>query len=157
MRAHDYIIAFLIAPVVLAQWDPSRYLYFNTAGSGLSSSLPIGNGRVAAAVYGTATEKITLNENSVWSGQWQDRGNSKSLSALASIRQKLISGDISSAGSETLDAMAGNPQSPKQYHPTVDMAIDFGHSGTLGGYMRVLDTLQGTAMTTYTLGGVNYT
>jgi hypothetical protein len=157
MRAHDYIIALLVAPVAHAQWDASRYLYFNTAGSALSSSLPIGNGRVAAAVYGTATEKITLNENSVWSGQWQDRGNSKSLGALSSIRQKLMNGDLSSAGSQTLDAMTGNPQSPKQYHPTVDMAIDFGHSGTLGGYTRVLDTLQGTAMTTYTLSGVNYT
>jgi hypothetical protein len=155
MRAHDYIIALLVAPVAHAQWDASRYLYFNSAGSGLSSSLPIGNGRVAAAVYGTATEKITLNENSVWSGQ--DRGNSKSLGALSSIRQKLMNGDMSSAGSQTLDAMTGSPQSPKQYHPTVDMAIDFGHSGTLGGYTRVLDTLQGTAMTTYTLGGVNYT
>jgi hypothetical protein len=157
MRTHDYIIAFLIAPVAHAQWDASRFLYFNTAGSGLSSSLPIGNGRVAAAVYGTATEKITLNENSVWSGPWQDRGNSKSLSALSSIRQKLMNGDITGAGSQTLDSMAGNPESPKQYQPTVDMAIDFGHSGTLGGYARVLDTLQGTAMTTYTLGGVNYT
>lgn len=68
-----------------------------------------------------------------------------------------MNGDMTSAGQETLDSMAGNPQSPKQYHPTVDMAIDFGHSGTLGGYTRVLDTKQGTAMVTYSLGGVNYT
>lgn len=157
MRVYNYATSFLIAPLAQAQWDPSRYLYFNTPGSSLSSSLPIGNGRVAAAAYGTALEKITLNENSVWSGQWQDRGNSQSLSALSSIRQKLMDGDMSSAGQQTLDAMAGNPQSPKQYHPTVDMTIDFGHTGTLGGYTRVLNTRQGTAMTTYTLGGVNYT
>lgn len=157
MRSHIGVIALLNAPLAYAQWDASRYLTFNTAGSGLSSSLPIGNGRVAAAAYGTATERITLNENSVWSGQWQDRGNANSQGALSSIRQKLTSGDLTGAGQQTLDAMAGNPQSPKQYHPTVDMAIDFGHSGTLGNYMRVLDTLQGTAMTTYTLGGVNYT
>jgi hypothetical protein len=102
-------------------------------------------------------EKITLNENSVWSGQWQDRGNSKSLGALSSIRQKLMNGDMTSAGSETLDAMAGNPQSPKQYHPTVDMTIDFGQKGTLEGYTRVLDTKQGTAKVMYAVGGVNFT
>jgi hypothetical protein len=157
MRPSTCIISFLIVPLAQGQWDPSRYLYFNTPGSSLSSSLPIGNGRVAAAAYGTALEKITFNENSVWSGQWQDRGNSQSLSALSSIRQKLMNGDLSGAGQQTLDAMAGNPQSPKQYHPTVDMTIDFGHSGTLGGYTRVLDTRQGTAMTTYTFGGVNFT
>ncbi|KAL5372135.1 hypothetical protein DPSP01_013720 [Paraphaeosphaeria sporulosa] len=157
MRAGSCIFALLSAPIAHAQWDPSRYLYFNSAGSALSSSLPLGNGRVAAAVYGTATEKITLNENSVWSGQWQDRGNANSAGALSAIRQKLTSGDVTGAGQQTLDAMAGNPTSPKQYQPTVDMGIDFGHSGTLGGYTRVLDTRLGTAMVTYTLGGVNYT
>jgi hypothetical protein len=157
MRASIYITPFIIVSLAQAQWDPSRYLYFNTPGGNLSSSLPIGNGRVAAAAYGTASEKITLNENSVWSGQWQDRGNSQSSSALSPIRQKLMNGDMTSAGQQTLDAMAGNPTSPKQYQPTVDMTIDFGHSGTLRGYTRVLDTRQGTAMTTYTLGGVNYT
>lgn len=157
MRAHNYIIPFLFSPSVQAQWDASRYLYFDSAGTSLSSSLPIGNGRVAAAVYGSSVEKITLNENSVWSGQWQDRANPNSASALWSIRNKLIVGDMTSAGQQTLDAMAGDPTSPKQYQPTVDMAIDFGHSGTLEKYTRVLDTLQGTAMVTYTLGGVNYT
>ncbi|KAH3941206.1 hypothetical protein HBI56_208010 [Parastagonospora nodorum] len=157
MRVYTYVTAFIVVTLTHAQWDASRYLYFNTPGSSLSSSLPIGNGRVAAAAYGTTLERITINENSVWSGQWQDRGNSQSLNALSSIRQKLMDGDMSSAGQQTLDAMAGNPQSPKQYHPTVDMTIDFGHSGTLGSYTRILDTRQGTAMTTYILGGVNYT
>ena len=157
MRVQELCAILFVAPVANAQWEPSRYLYFNTPGSSLSSSLPIGNGRVAAAVYGTALEKISLNENSVWSGQWQDRGNSKSLASLSSIRQKLMNGDMTSAGSETLDSMAGNPQSPKQYHPTVDMTIDFGQMGTLEGYARVLDTKQGTAKVMYAVGGVNYT
>lgn len=157
MRPTTSIFALLSASLTTAQYDPSRYLYYTTPGTQLSSSLPIGNGRVAAAVYGTATENVTLNENSVWSGQWQDRSNSQSAGALSSIRQKLISGDLTGAGSQTLDSMAGNPQSPKQYHPTVAMGIDFGHSGTLGGYTRVLDTKTGTAQVMYTLGGVNYT
>jgi hypothetical protein len=156
MRFHDYGIPLLIASLAHAQWDPSRYLYFDTPGSSLSSSLPIGNGRVAAAVYGTATEKITLNENSVWNGQWQDRGNAASLGNLSSIRQKLIDGNLTGAGQQTLDAMTGNPQSPRQYHPTVDMNINFGHNATLENYTRVLDTLQGTAGTTYKVGSVTY-
>ncbi|KAF2729489.1 hypothetical protein EJ04DRAFT_588750 [Polyplosphaeria fusca] len=150
------LIAILSVPTAYAQWDPSRYLYFNSAGNALSSSLPIGNGRVAAAIYGSTTEKISLNENSVWSGAWQDRGNANSKSALSSIRQKLQSGDLTGAGSQVLDAMSGNPTSPKQYHPTVDMGIDFGH-GSVTGYQRVLDTMQGTGWVTYTAGGVNYT
>jgi hypothetical protein len=157
MRPHNYLLSIFLAPVARAEWDASRYLYFNTAGTSLSSSLPIGNGRVAGAAFGSIDEKITLNENSVWSGPWQDRGNPNASSALWPIREKLIAGNLTSAGQQTLDTMAGNPISPKMYQPTVDMSIDFGHNGTLDNYARVLDTLQGTAMTTYTLGGVNYT
>lgn len=156
MRILNYTFTLLVLPSVNAQWDPSRYLYFNTAGNSLSSSLPLGNGRLGGAVYGSATEKITLNENSVWSGQWQDRGNPNSKNALSSIRQKLKDGDLSGAGQQVLDTMSGNPTSPKQYHPTVDMAVDFGHSN-LGSYTRVLDTLQGTGLVTYMVDGVNYT
>jgi len=157
MRPYEFIIPILLVPAAQAQWDASRYLYFNTPGSSLSSALPIGNGRVAAAAYGGPIEKITLNENSIWSGPWQDRGNPNASSALWSIREKLIAGNLTSAGQQTLDTMAGNPISPKMYQPAVDMNIDFGHNGTLDNYARVLDTLQGTAMTTYTIGGVNYT
>lgn len=156
MRIPNALLALITLPTVYAQWEPSRYLYFTSAGNSLSSSLPLGNGRLGAAVYGSATEKISLNENSVWSGQWQDRGNARSKDALSSIREKLKSGDLSGAGQQVLDTMSGNPTSPKQYHPTVDMGIDFGHS-SLGSYTRVLDTLQGTGWVTYMAGGVNYT
>ncbi|KAF2196190.1 hypothetical protein GQ43DRAFT_485153 [Delitschia confertaspora ATCC 74209] len=156
MRIRNPIFVLLNLPSAYAQWDPSRYLYFTGSGNSLSSSLPLGNGRLGAAVYGSTVEKISLNENSVWSGPWQDRGNASSKDALSSIRQKLQSGDLSGAGQQVLDTMSGNPTSPKQYHPTVDMGIDFGHS-SLGNYTRVLDTLQGTGWVTYMAGGVNYT
>lgn len=152
------IILILGLPIASAQWSASRHLYFTSAGSNLSSSLPIGNGRLGGAIYGSSTEKISINENSVWSGPWQDRGNSASKSALASIREKLKNGDLSGAGQQVLDTMAGNPTSPKQYHPTVDMGIDFGHgSSALGSYVRVLDTKTGVGWVTYTVGGINYT
>jgi hypothetical protein len=156
MRIPNYVFALVVIPSAYAQWDPSRYLYFANAASNLSSSIPLGNGRLGAAVYGSPTEKISLNENSVWSGPWQDRGNAKSKDALSSIRQKLQGGDLSGAGQQVLDTMSGNPTSPKQYHPTVDMAIDFGHN-SLGNYTRTLDTLQGIGWVTYTANGVNYT
>jgi hypothetical protein len=158
MRITNPLLTLLAIPSASAQWDPSRHLYFTRPGSTLSSSLVLGNGRLGAAIYGSATEKITLNENSVWSGPWQDRGNANSKNALPSIRQKLKEGDLSAAGQQVLDTMSGNPTSPKQYHPTVDMGIDFGHGNlSLGGYTRVLDTRQGTGWVTYTADGVNYT
>jgi hypothetical protein len=123
-----------------------------------ASALPIGNGRVAGAVFGTAAEKVTLNENSVWSGPWQDRGNRNSLGSLSTIRSRLQSGDLTGAGSLTLQNMAGNPTSPRAYNPLVDLTLDFGHSSSsMSSYTRYVDTFQGTAFVTYSYGGVNYT
>lgn len=156
MKIPNPLFTLLAISGASAQWNPSRYLYFTSPGNSLSSSLPLGNGRLGAAIYGSPTEKISLNENSVWSGQWQDRGNPNSKNALPSIRQKLKDGDLTGAGQQVLDTMSGNPTSPKQYHPTLDMGIDFGH-GNLGSYARVLDTKQGTGWVTYTANGVNYT
>lgn len=138
-------------------WDGSRIAWYESdAGNDFKSALPIGNGRLGAAVFGTGVEKLVLNENSVWSGPWLDRVNPNSKNALASIRQKLVSGDITGAGQSAMDNMAGNPTSPRAYNPLVNMGIDFGHTSGISSYTRWLDTFQGTAGVNYTYGGTNY-
>lgn len=90
-------------PQSLAQWDASRFAWYSSdAGSDFQSAVPIGNGRLGALVYGTEDEKISLNENSVWSGPWKNRANPNSLSALDDIRSKLVSGDMTAAGESVL-------------------------------------------------------
>ncbi|CAI6339290.1 unnamed protein product [Periconia digitata] len=145
-------------PESLAQWDASRFAWYSTdAGNDFASAVPIGNGRLGAVVYGTGDEKISLNENSIWSGPWQDRANRNSKNALNDIRSKLMSGDITGAGQSVLQNMAGNPNSPRQYNPLGDMMITFGHGNNRGNYVRYLDTYQGTAFVTYNYNNVNYT
>lgn len=98
-----YALALAVSPLASAQWDPSRFArYSGDAGNDFASSLPIGNGRLGAAIYGTGDEKITLNENSIWSGPWQDRANRNSKNALSGIRSQLVNGDITAAGQATL-------------------------------------------------------
>lgn len=147
------------AAAVVAQWDASRYAWYTSAGgTDFAATLPIGNGRLGAAVFGGATDQVTLNENSMWSGPYQDRANRNSGASLAAIRQQLTNGQITAAGQSTLNNMAGNPTSPRAYNPLVDLALDFGHSDSgMSAYQRVLDTLTGSAWVTYTYGGVNYT
>ncbi|KAI1499078.1 Six-hairpin glycosidase-like protein [Biscogniauxia marginata] len=152
------VLAFTI-PSTQAQWDASRFAWYRSdAGTDFASALPIGNGRVAAAVYGTAAEHLALNENSIWSGPWQDRANRNSLGALATVRAQLVGGNITAAGQNVLDNMSGVPTSPREYQPLGNMTIDFGHSANnVTDYFRYLDTYQGTAFVSYLYGGVNYT
>ncbi|KAH7304241.1 Six-hairpin glycosidase-like protein [Stachybotrys elegans] len=147
-----------LVPTSQAQWDASRFAWYTgDAGSDFASAVPIGNGRLGAAIYGTGDERITLNENSIWSGPWQDRANRNSRSALSNIRSQLMSGDMTGAGQATLQNMAGNPTSPRQYNPLGDMTISFGHGSGRSNFLRYLDTYQGTAFVTYNYNNVNYT
>ncbi|KAK3897256.1 glycoside hydrolase [Staphylotrichum tortipilum] len=153
--------ALLILGVAAAEaataWDGSRFAWYDSdARTDFKSALPIGNGRLGVAIFGTGVEKLVLNENSVWSGGWLDRANPKSKDAVPAIRKMLISGDMTSAGKSAMDNMAGNPTSPRAYNPLVNMAMDFGHGSGISSYTRWLDTFQGTAGVNYTYGGTNY-
>ncbi|KAI0593977.1 Six-hairpin glycosidase-like protein [Biscogniauxia sp. FL1348] len=147
-----------IVSIVGAEWDASRFAWYKSdAGTDFQSALPIGNGRVAAAVFGTITEQLALNENSIWSGPWQDRANPNSLGALTEIRSQLLNGNFTGAGQNVLANMSGIPISPRQYQPLGNLTIDFGHLANVTDYFRYLDTYQGTAFVSYVYGGVNYT
>ncbi len=140
-----------------AAWDGSRFAWYaSDAGADFKSALPIGNGRLGAVVFGTGVEKLVLNENSVWSGPWLDRANPNSKNAVPAIRKMLLSGDLTGAGQSAMNNMAGNPTSPRAYHPLVNMAMDLGHGSGISSYTRWLDTLQGTAGVNYTHSGINY-
>jgi hypothetical protein len=153
-----FITLFSFIPASQAQWDASRFAWYSgDAGNDFASAIPIGNGRLGAAVYGTGDEKITLNENSIWSGPWQDRANRNSKNALGNIRSQLMNGDISGAGQTTLQNMGGNPTSPRQYNPLGDMTLNFGHGNGRSNFFRYLDTYQGTAFVSYRYNNINYT
>jgi len=153
-----WTLSLFLTPAALgATWDPSRYAWYTDGAADFASALPIGNGRLGAAVFGTALDKIVLNENSVWSGPWQDRANAASKNAVSGIRQMLAAGNISTAGQTALSSMSGNPTSPRAYNPLVNLGLDFGHSAnSLSSYTRWLDTYRGIAGVSYVQGGVNY-
>ncbi|KFY52790.1 hypothetical protein V496_08174 [Pseudogymnoascus sp. VKM F-4515 (FW-2607)] len=153
-----YTILTALAPAVEGQWDASRYLYWTTAADSWSSTAPIGNGRVAASIYGGASEQLSLTENSIWSGPWSNRANAKALGALPSIRSLLSTGNLTGAGQSVLENMSGTTYSPRAFHPLGNMTLDFGHSdSSMSSYTRYLDTHQGSGFVTYNYGGINYT
>lgn len=66
---------------------------FDTAANYFTESLPIGNGRLGALVFGrTNTERIALNEISLWSGDPQDADNDSAFHYLKPIQELLLAG-----------------------------------------------------------------
>jgi alpha-L-fucosidase 2 len=73
--------------------DTSTALWFDKPAQSFHQSLPLGNGRLGAMVFGGVhDERIVLNESSVWSGSREETDRPGAHQALAEIRRLLIEG-----------------------------------------------------------------
>ena len=92
-----------------AQYDPSALrLQYSRAAQKWVEALPIGNGRVGAMVFGgVGTERLQLNEDTLWSGGPGDTGNPKSREVVPRVRAAVASGRYTEA-----DTLAKDLQGP---------------------------------------------
>ncbi|XRM48175.1 hypothetical protein ABZX51_011113 [Aspergillus tubingensis] len=150
--------AFVAAiPLVLGNFDASHVSWYTTPANNFTSTLPIGNGRLGAAIWGTATENVTLNENSIWSGPFIKRVNPRSYDALWSVRSLLAEGNMTEGNDVTLANMVGIPDSPQSYSALGSLVLDFGHDQAgISNYTRHLDLRTGAAVVEYTYRAVHY-
>ena len=76
-----------------------RYEFFiKHPAKGWENGLPVGNGRQGAVLYGTAqTERLLLNEESLWCGGRQERGNIPSKEAREHAIELLKNGQAQEA------------------------------------------------------------
>lgn len=121
-------------------------------------SLPIGNGRLGAMVYGrTGVELLQLNEDSVWYGGPQERTPSNALEHLPRLRQLIRNGDHVEAEKLMRLAFFATPHSQRHYEPLGNLTLDFGHEEReVTGYRRWLDLDTAITNVRYQHGGVDY-
>jgi alpha-L-fucosidase 2 len=78
--------------------DPTTTTWFDGPAASFHQSLPLGNGRVGAMIFGGVDEeRIVLNENSVWSGSREDADRVDAHQTLPEIRRLLLEGRNSEA------------------------------------------------------------
>lgn len=78
--------------------DSMTTLRFDQPAKSFHQSLPLGNGRIGARVFGGVDEeRIVLNESSVWSGSRDDSDRPEAHKALPEIRRLLLEGKNSDA------------------------------------------------------------
>jgi alpha-L-fucosidase 2 len=74
-------------------------VWFTNPAKSFHESCPLGNGRLGAMDFGgVGTERIVLNESSLWSGGPYDGNKYDAYQCLPEVREKLFAGDISGAG-----------------------------------------------------------
>jgi alpha-L-fucosidase 2 len=84
----------LLTPSMNAQKGGKLKMWYDKPASNWNEALPLGNGRIAAMVFGDPTnEKLQLNESTFWSGGPSRNDNPKGLVGLDSIRKALFNED----------------------------------------------------------------
>lgn len=132
-----------------------QVLWYDKPASVYEESLPIGNGRLAATVFGTApTEKITLNEETLWAGEPVDPNmNPEAYKHLTEVRNAINDNNFELADKLNKAIQGKYSQS---YAPLGDLYIDFNHKGKIRGLKRELDIRNAIASSEYVVNGTQY-
>ncbi|MGY3519303.1 glycosyl hydrolase family 95 catalytic domain-containing protein [Micromonospora sp. PTRAS2] len=143
-------------PQALAAGDMALW-YDEGAGTDWLRALPIGNGRLGAMVFGNVdTERLQLNEDTVWAGGPYDSANTRGAANLAEIRRRVFADQWSSAQDLINQTMMGSPGGQLAYQTVGNLRLAFGSASGVSQYNRTLDLTTATVTTTYVLGGVRY-
>lgn len=132
--------------------------YKSPAGTVWEAALPIGNGRIAAMIYGnTAHEKISLNESTVWSGSPNRNDNPDALGALPEVRKLLFEDKYVEANALAEKTIQSKKNNGMKYQPVGDLNIDFPGHEDFSNYYRELNLADAVVKSTYVVNGVTYT
>jgi len=122
-------------------------------------ALPVGNGRLAAMIYGnTGKEVIKLNESSIWSGGPNRNDNPDAFSALPEVRSLIFEGKYSEATKLASEKIESKKNFGMMYQPAGDILLDFpGHdSANVKDYYRDLDLENAVLHVSYSVNGIRF-
>ncbi|WP_248927559.1 glycosyl hydrolase family 95 catalytic domain-containing protein [Paenibacillus hamazuiensis] len=134
-------------------------LWYDKPAADWFGALPVGNGRFGGMVYGgPARERISLNEDTLWSGEPRDTVRYDAQHHLDSVRRMIFAGQYAEA-EETVEKYMQGPEI-ESYMPLGDLELVFDEGEEGGGisdYRRELDLEQGIVRVQYRKDGVLYT
>ncbi|MFV0397962.1 MAG: glycosyl hydrolase family 95 catalytic domain-containing protein [Bacteroidales bacterium] len=143
-------------------------LWFDREATRFEELLPLGNGRIGMMPGGGVhSEKIPLNEISLWSGSKHDFDNPDALKHLPRIRQLLFEGKNGEAQElvyKTFVCKDNGSANPiyGSYQVLGDLNLTYHYpnvptAATVDNYIRELVLDDATAHTTFSINGVTYT
>jgi len=138
-------------------WSELR-LWYRQPAAQWTEALPVGNGRLAAMVFGgVGSERIQINEETVWAGERRDRTNPEGARALPEVRRLLFAGKVLEAEALAEKSIIAVPKRMPPYQPLGDLLLTFRGEGKAEDYVRELDIDAGIARVSYRLDGARFT
>ena len=133
-------------------------IVFDKPAAKWDEALPVGNGKLGGMVFGNpCTERIQLNEDSVWYGGPQNRLNPSAKEKLPQIRALIMEGKIKEAQELCALALSGIPEEQRHYEPLGNLYLEFdGTEFDTSQYQRELDLERAVVTSSFTLNGIHY-
>lgn len=140
----------------LSAQQPSMYLWYDKPAQYFEESLPIGNGKMGALLYGgTDTCLIQLNDITLWTGKPVDRNLGKDAHQwIPKIREALFNEDYQLADSLQLHVEGPNSQF---YQPLGNIYLIDENKGAVSNYARILQLDDALVNERYMRGGKSLT
>jgi len=132
-------------------------LWYRQPAKEWTEAQPIGNGRLGAMVFGgTETERIQLNEDTIWAGRPTNRDRTGAYKYLPMVRRMLFEGKYSQAQALVQKEFMG-PRLIRSYQTLGDLHLQFDPTGEVTGYRRQLDLDTAIASVRYRRSGTTFT
>lgn len=131
----------------------NKRLWYKSEAAIWEEALPIGNGRIGAMVFsGAISDKLQINEDTLWSGYPGMETRKHEIKELDKIRKSVHEKKYHEATEETSESML-NVHS-QGYVPYGNLYIDIvSEKHDISDYMRELDMSSGIIRTSYILNG----
>jgi alpha-L-fucosidase 2 len=132
-------------------------LWYRQPANGWTEALPVGNGRIAAMVFGGINqERLQLNEGTLWAGGPYNPNNPEALAALPEARKLVFDGNYGAAANLIGEKILGRPLGQMPYETVGDLWLSFPEVATVENYRRELNLDTATATVCYVSDGVKF-
>ena len=131
-------------------------LWYTQPAQYFEETLVLGNGKMGASVFGgTTTDKIFLNDATLWSGEPVNANmNPEAYKNLPAIREALQREDYKTADERNKKLQGKFSES---YAPLGTLWFDHQHTGEVRQYRRQLDLRDAVSTVRYQVNGVDFT
>jgi alpha-L-fucosidase 2 len=153
----SFALTVLLLPLALHAGETT--LWYDRPALAWTEALPIGNGKLAAMVFGGIdSEHLQLNEETIYAGKPMDRVNPAAKAAVPEVRRLLMDGKIIEAQTLAEKSMLAIPRRQPPYEPLGDLELKFDNTaGTPSNYRRQLDLSNAVSTVTFSRNGITYT
>jgi len=160
MKFSVLLMASVLCFLAQGEERPDLRLWYQSPATNWLEAVPVGNGRLGGMVFGGVhEERIQLNEESVWAGEYGAYKNKTGTAQhITEARKLFFEGKYAEGEAVMQREVMSERINPRSYQTLGDLRIFMnGAQGEVSDYRRELDLDTAIATTRFTLDGVTYT